>query len=649
MINVSGEFREVMARRRDFRCFAQMTLADGSEYALDGKDFAIAGNGYTDGAGASGLPLGAAVCRQIRLQLVNDDERWAGRDLYGARLRLWLTLELSETAERIQLGTFTAVEPASYGETVTVSAWDDMYRTDRAYETALAFPATLGSMYREICERCAIPYGTAAFPNEDYMVQAPPAGETTCRQALGYIAMLAGGNARIDRTGRMQILPYALGEEAALELEEWSSLETGTDDILVTGLSMAVEDGDGTEQTVLYGEEGYVLQVENPLVTPGQEQASLALMGAGLVGYPFRPFSGEHTAFPLAEFMDMALVRDRRGRAYKTVLTDVDFAFGGYTSFSNSAEPAARNGSRYVSPEARARLAARRLVERERTAREAEMERLAGLLSQSGGLFCTVQTLEDDSKVYYLHNRPELADSATVMKLTAEAIGFSTDGGKTWPYGFAVTGEMVMGVIRSEGLSADWVKFGTLPQERVDGLAELSSGLEVLRERIQSTVTTEQLDERNASLTQQMTSFMQDRESVILQAMEEYAASADLDALRETINAQLKVLTEQVSIEFARVTAEQRQADEQLSGQYEQITRYFRFTPDGLEIGENTSPLLLRLTNDRISFLYNGQEVAYISDRMLYITDAHALNSLRIGGFSWTPRQTGSLSLVKVE
>lgn len=492
MINVSEQFIQTMRQRRDFRLFALVTLADGTQMQLDGGDFTIAGNSLTDGAGVSGLPLGAAVSRQIRLEIVNDDERMDGYDLFGARIRLWLTLALDETEERVELGTFTVTEPASWGETVAVTAWDDMIRTDKPYVTDLAFPATLGSVFRDACQRCAIPYDTAEFPHEAYLVAGAPDGDYTFRQVLGYIAMLAGGNARVDRSGRMRIIPYGLAAEPVLALEDWSSLKLATDDIIVTGLSALVpaadEDGGVTQTEALYGEEGYVLRIENPLIAPGGEREALALIGAGLVGFPFRQFEGEHAACPMAEFMDTVRITDRKGRTYTSVITDAELAFGGYTSLSNSAEPAVRNGSRYITPETKARLAVRQLVEQERTARQAAVEQLRRTLEESGGMFSTSQTLPDGSTVCYLHDKPTLAASKSVMKLTADAVGLSTDGGRTWPFGFSVNGEMIMGIIRAEGLSADWVRFGTFGQAQVDGLPEMASDLQVLRERITAAV-----------------------------------------------------------------------------------------------------------------------------------------------------------------
>ena len=72
----------------------------------------------------------------------------------------------------------------------------------------------------------------------------------------------------------------------------------------------------------------------------------------------------------------------------------------------------------------------------------------------------------------------------------------------------------------------------------------------------------------------------------------------------------------------------------------------FRFSAAGLDIGKAGNPVALRLTNERISFLNNGVEVAYISDNKLYIRDAQFLQSIIIGNYQFILEKNGSLSLV---
>lgn len=72
----------------------------------------------------------------------------------------------------------------------------------------------------------------------------------------------------------------------------------------------------------------------------------------------------------------------------------------------------------------------------------------------------------------------------------------------------------------------------------------------------------------------------------------------------------------------------------------------FRFSRNGLEIGKYDSPIVLRLINDRISFMNNGVEVAYITDNKLYINDAQFLRSIIIGNYQFILENNGSMSLV---
>jgi hypothetical protein len=47
--------------------------------------------------------------------------------------------------------------------------------------------------------------------------------------------------------------------------------------------------------------------------------------------------------------MDVVEIVDRKGNAYRSVITDIDFTFCGITAMSNSAEAAIRNTRTYTS------------------------------------------------------------------------------------------------------------------------------------------------------------------------------------------------------------------------------------------------------------------------------------------------------------
>ena len=92
MIYVSSEFKEQMELRTDFKEQAEVTFLDGTKLSLTENDFTVSNNSLTDGAGSSGLPLGAAIQRQIQIELMNDDDHLEKYDFVGATIRLYLTI-----------------------------------------------------------------------------------------------------------------------------------------------------------------------------------------------------------------------------------------------------------------------------------------------------------------------------------------------------------------------------------------------------------------------------------------------------------------------------------------------------------------------------------------------------------------------------
>ena len=505
MINVSKEFQLLMNERTDFTENAQITFANGTVINLTEKDFTVSNNSMVDSAETNGIPLGVAICRNVQIELMNDDDRFSQYDFFGAKIRLYLSFSLSETTEKIEYGTFTVLTPETYGETVIITALDDMHKADKEYNTNLVFPATIGTMLIDACTTLGISLGTTTFLNDSFIVNEKPSG-ITFRQLFGYIAMIAGGNARIDRTGRLRIYTYnfsnmesiynsvlnggsynpwdnpvnvdggsfapwdngdsvdggAFGDRNHFHvLGNWSNLKVDTDDVVITGVKTNYYDAENNEQSVIYGADGYVLLIDNPLIA-GKEQSAVYLIGNVMVGGRFRQFSGDLVSNPTCEFMDPAILLDRKGNVYISFITDINFQFFGFTSLKNSAEPALRNSSKSYSDATKTLVTARKLVAEERTAREKAVEQLAKDLQESSGLFMTKEPQADGSTIYYMHDKPTLKESMVVWKLTALAFAISTDGGKTYPYGFTVNGEVITRLLYAEGIDADYIDTGAI-------------------------------------------------------------------------------------------------------------------------------------------------------------------------------------------
>lgn len=90
-----------------------------------------------------------------------------------------------------------------------------------------------------------------------------------------------------------------------------------------------------------------------------------------------------------------------------------------------------------------------------------------------------------------------------------------------------------------------------------------------------------------------------------------------------------------------------------LDEEIETRSAYMRFeqTTSGdplLELGASSSSSKVRLTDEKLSFVSNDSEVAYVSNDRLNINNATINNELVMGNFVWIPRSDGSLSLTHI-
>lgn len=185
----------------------------------------------------------------------------------------------------------------------------------------------------------------------------------------------------------------------------------------------------------------------------------------------------------------------------------------------------------------------------------------------------------------------------------------------------------------------------TLTGADAAGDKQSASNLQRVEQSIRSNFTIE-----NAAaieeLRQTMTSLIQQTtEEIRLEVSEQYVTNGDLTSQVETTMTQL---SDSFEFLFSQLQATVDENDAEARTQFETIEKYIRFEGGDIVLGEAGNELVLRIQNDRISFLDDGAEVAYLSNKRLYVTDGHFLQSLRVGSFAWVPRANGNLSLMKV-
>lgn len=514
MINASVEFRKTMRRRTDFKPSASILFADGRMVNLTERDLSINGNELTDGAESNSFPLGVAIGRAFSMEIRNQDQRFEDYSFYMATVQLQLHFELdSGTEETIYLGKFTITTPETYGTTITVQAVDDMYRANTIYSAQLIFPVTLGEMVRDCCSQCGLPLGSATFKNSNFSVKSKPEN-ISCREVLAQAAMLAGGYAKVDRNGYLQICSYDLSvferegagyggsfdnsENAELYMDgdnidggnfdDYSSgdtfdsgvflsmddfhmfydflspPQTDADDVVITGIQITSTAG----MTYLCGEEGYILSIENQLAK-GNEQNAVNAIGKLINGFKFRAFSGEHIGYPLAEFGDICYVIDQNGNTYQSILTDITYRFNGKTSLKCSADSPLRNSSKktYNSDYIKAVIAARNYTDQEMSIYDVAVQQMNQLAANTMGFHQTTVHQDNGAVIVYRHDKPKLSESKIVYKSGIDGFFVTQnytgrDSTTVWKAGFDSSGNAVLNILSVIGIHWDWASGGTL-------------------------------------------------------------------------------------------------------------------------------------------------------------------------------------------
>lgn len=511
MINASNTFKEKLQDGEQVIEIVEITFADGTTKTLE-NEIMIGNNDFSDCAESSSFPVGATVCKTMKLELDNTEGQWKDYNFYQAKVHAYLKLQTSvaepasesiwmndfyepildtdgnsivlsraaseDRYETIDKGIYTITTPEQYGEILSFTALDDMYKTNAKYYSALTLPQPIMALVRDACESLNIPMGFSSMAHGNVVVTALP-DNMTFRQLIGWAAMLETANARIDNRGYLRFIKWNFGavENGSLvptKLEDYVNSPTlSSDDIVITGIRVK-----NKESESLFGSAGYVLELENNLLSDSDLGTVAAWIGGNLVGAKFRNLQGDLLYNPLLEFGDMARSFDRNGNGYLTPITDVSSPLNGITTVKTQADDPIRNSSTYMSEATKALVEARQLVKDERTEREKAVERLANTLKESGGLYMTEDPQDDGSVIYYMHNKPTLEESDIVWKLTAEAIGISTDGGKTYPYGFTVTGEMITRLLYAEGINASYINAGALIVRDTNGKIIFSADID---------------------------------------------------------------------------------------------------------------------------------------------------------------------------
>ena len=525
MRNLSTEFKEQQnSGNRNYLKYADFTFTDGSTLSITDKDLWSNGFKFEDAVSQSGsFDIGAAIVNKLTLQINNFSGEYTDYIWDGARVVCHIGLELSTGIEKIRICTMTVTD-APYQNTAIISLTceDSMRLFDRDYsESKLSYPATRLQIIQDACEVCGVTLQSTRFDNDDLIIQnRPDDSSITFRQVIAWVAQMGCQWAKTDAYGRLCLdwykneVPENFYNKAEVP---WKDIEgkdildtTGAQiitvmqkgitaidtngftpwlyDIEITGVKVTeyVENSSQNEaKTYQSGKTGYVIEIsDNKLIQEGSGEKICQIIADRCVGLKFRPFTTGALTNIAWEAGDTIEISDRNGKQYKSFLTSVTLNPGAFEQLECSAKSVSRNKQKQYTLNQQMQAENKKNLKDERTAREKALEELSQRLAESSGTYTTVETQPDGSKIYYLHNKPQLSDSDIIWKMTAEAWAVSTDGGQHWNGGMTVDGDVIARILTATGVNADWINTGTIKAIDKDGnitfLVDVTTGRVVI-------------------------------------------------------------------------------------------------------------------------------------------------------------------------
>lgn len=509
MRDISDRFKnEQNNDNRNYLKYADITLTDGTVINLTNADFWSNGMKFEDSVSDDNVfKIGSANINTLNLSINNFDGKYTDYDFTDATVICYVGIELepedtsalldttgdkildttgneiivhkNALIEKIRICTMTVIDTPYQNTTIIeLQCEDNMRKFDRDYSASkLKYPVTRKQIIQDACKVCGVTLDTLNFYQDSYQIPARPDDEAlTFRQVIAWTCQIGCQYAKCDKYGRLTIKWYdtEITDANRVTINSTNGFTPNLDDVVITGVQVTeyLESTSENEEasSYLYGEEGYVLKIsENKLIPQGTGEVVASIIGEKCVGMSFRPFETECLTDIVLEAGDAVLITDRKGNKYKSYLTNVVLQPGSFEQISCNAESAARNSSKTYSLVTQAAVDARKSVWRERTAREQALQEFKDRLDNSTGVYTTVQTQQDGSQIFYLHDKPTLAESQAVWKMTAEAWGVSTDGGQTWNGGMTVDGDTIVRILNAVGVNADWINAGAITVTDADG------------------------------------------------------------------------------------------------------------------------------------------------------------------------------------
>lgn len=266
---------------------------------------------------SDGFMIGATTSQILDLTLLNK-----GDMVYGtSTIKVEIGLKIGNTIEYIPMGIYNIDDIEKTDYTIKITAFDNMMKFERNFTTTLGDTLTLQQVASELTRITGVQF-TGNLPA--YPVKKLEG--FSCREILGYVASLCGGNAIITRDGKFTIVipkdnSYSIGTSNYFEYKrEETKYKIG---------KISCQAGEEVLSKGSLGADSMELEFENPWVT----NSILQDIYNKLNGFEYLGYSMKWQGDPSIDVGDIVTITDKKGVVRKHPILSQKFTYtGGLTS-----------------------------------------------------------------------------------------------------------------------------------------------------------------------------------------------------------------------------------------------------------------------------------------------------------------------------
>lgn len=609
----------------------------------------------------SKIEVGSAVAAELTLKLKNDDGKYDNTVFEGAEVFVKIGIKKwdahrweNAVIHWIPCGYFTIDEPPRALSTITISALDRMILFDKTVDISkLSFPMTVADLLNKICTICGVTLATdiTRLPNKDYQITAYPEGQDlTYRTLLQWCAALTGTCAFMNYDGNLELKWYEQTDLTISPSERYNS-DMQENDVAITGIYF--KDAANTEY--IAGTDDYCLDLSSNGLLQDNVQVVLDTLYVSLKGFSYRPYTATIKSAPYIYPMDMIHYEDAKGEVHDTIITNVTFGMNLSTSIAGKGETTQKQkysqGGGLTKQQATILEKLRENLDKAMTAKEQAQLELNRLLSNSLGLNIVTIPQDDGTQVYYFCDGETLESSNIIYTFKANGFAWTkswNDGNPVWKYGFSKDGNAICNMLAAYKISTEYLDAECVTAEKLSAEYKQSVTTEMeetVDEKLTDYSTTEETktliantggtirtevaesvktvtDTTNAKIDDRLAQAKDYTDSVHQEITTEY--STKLEETSKGFNMSVNSLTDRIT-----------EQGNEVNSYREQLQTYFGFSEDGLEIGKKVNgekqQYSINIDNERMGFLQDGSEVAFIQYNKLHINAVEAMDRLSVG------------------